>query len=102
MKKFSLLISITLLSLLLGATASQTAAQSSERSATVTLFSPNKHPGERRKPCVRLGPAPRPDATCDLYYGMLYAGDELDWFQPSMTRDDRTVIKDLGLLSWTD
>ena len=74
------------------------------QSPVVSLYSPNKHRDEVRSSCLNFQPRTRMSggAGCDLRYGMLYAGDELDWFQSSTAEGDRSVIKDLGLLAWTD
>ena len=37
----------------------------------------------------------------DLSYGQIYLGDDQDWFLLNATRDNRSVIKDLGELSWS-
>jgi len=68
----------------------------------VTLYSIIKHRGERRNFCLNFqtGASPSTREPCDLRYGWLNAGDELDWFQSS--GNQRSVIKDLGLLNWTD
>jgi len=68
----------------------------------VTLYSVNKHRGENRNDCLNFQTAALTSnrEPCDLRYGSLYAGDELDWFQSS--GNQRSVIKELGLLNWTD
>ena len=67
--------------------------------STVTLFSVLKHRGEQRKSCVNfLGS--RTLSECDLRYGALYAGDDLDWFESSTAQGNRSVIKDLGAHEW--
>jgi hypothetical protein len=68
----------------------------------VTLYSSNKHPGERKVFCMnfRLGPMGYTPKPCDLRYGSLYVGDDMDWFQSSGALGHRSVIKDLGLLNW--
>jgi hypothetical protein len=70
----------------------------------VSLYSPNKHPNENLKSCLNFqtGNTMSRSARCDLRYGALYAGDELDWFESSTASGDRSVIRDLGLLDWTD
>jgi hypothetical protein len=37
----------------------------------------------------------------DLSYGQIYLGDDQDWFLLNATRDNRSVIKDLGEHSWS-
>jgi hypothetical protein len=68
-----------------------------------TLYSPLKYKQEKRDFCFDFvnGASQRHADPCDLRYGMLYAGDEWDWFQ-STTRGTRSVIKDLGPRSWDD
>ncbi len=67
-----------------------------------TLYSPNKYPRLQQNSCVNLsrdGAKQRLD-PCDLVYGSLYAGDDWDWFQSSQAPLSRSVIKDLGQLTW--
>jgi hypothetical protein len=70
------------------------------------LYSPNKYRNESRDSCLDLktgATAPRTANTrCDVLYGNLYAGADLDWFESSSDRGSRTVIRDLGLLSWSE
>lgn len=68
----------------------------------VTLYSINKHRGQQRNFCINfqsvvVGRSPRP---CDLRYGSLYVGNDLDWFESSGAQGNRSVIKDLGLKNW--
>jgi hypothetical protein len=74
------------------------------QSPVVSLYSPNKQRNEPRNSCLNFhtGISMSSSARCDLRYGALYAGDELDWFESSTAEGDRSVIKDLGLLYWTD
>jgi hypothetical protein len=76
------------------------AQQPVSQDSNVTLYSVIKHPGERRKSCInfKVGLL-RTD--CDLSYGLMYAGDELDWFQSSTAQGNRSVIKDLGKYDWS-
>ena len=71
---------------------------------TITLYSINKHRGERRDFGFNFGNASGSpaNAAADLRYGYLYVGDELDWFESSATLGNRSVIKDLGPRNWTD
>lgn len=71
--------------------------------STVTLYSVNKHRGEQLKYCVNFKTAVTGSlrAPCDVAYGMLYAGDDLDWLESSLDGANRSVIKDLGEHSWT-
>jgi hypothetical protein len=68
-----------------------------------TLYSPLKYKKEKRDFCFDFvnGASQRHADPCDLRYGMLYAGDEWDWFQSS-TPGTRSVIKDLGPRSWNE
>ena len=76
-----------------------------EGSSPATLYSVIKYRGENRKGCLSLLTGVTYSSTgrnpCDLYYGMLYAGNEKDWFQSSTAVGNRSVIKDLGELDWT-
>lgn len=68
----------------------------------VTLYSINKHRGQQRNFCIHfqsvvVGRSPRP---CDLRYGSLYVGNDLDWFESSGAQGNRSVIKDLGPKNW--
>jgi len=78
-------------------------AQAPQSNSTVTLYSAIKHRGEQRTFCLNFetGPSSLRRADCDLMYGSLYAGDELDWFQSATGQGDRSVIKDLGDHLWT-
>jgi hypothetical protein len=71
-----------------------------------TLYSPNKYRNESRDSCLDLktgATAPRTANTrCDVLYGNLYAGGDLDWLQSSSDRGSRSAIRDLGLLSWSE
>ena len=71
-----------------------------------TLYSPNKYRNESRESCLDFktgATAPRTaNARCDVLYGNLYAGGDLDWFQSSSDRGSRSAIRDLGLLSWSE
>lgn len=64
------------------------------QSGTATLYSHIKYKGERHF-CLVLQ-----SGSCDVRYGGLYLGDNLDWFESSAEQRDRSVIKDLGLLNW--
>jgi len=75
-----------------------------QQTAWATLYSANKHRNESLDSCLdfKRGVSAKKTGTagCDLLYGNLYAGDNLDWFESSVAHGSRTVIKDLGLLSW--
>ncbi|HWN11227.1 MAG TPA: hypothetical protein VNO50_18470 [Pyrinomonadaceae bacterium] len=68
----------------------------------VTLFSINKHRGEKRIVCMnfRTGPTGYSTRPCDVRYGSLFLGEELDWLESSGSQGHRSVIKDLGPLNW--
>lgn len=86
--------------LFLGAGALLSARAQQPQPATATLFSVNKHQGEQLKYCINLKRAVN-GVPCDIAYGMLYAGDELDWFQSVNAPDSRSMIKDLGAKDWS-
>jgi hypothetical protein len=71
----------------------------------VTLYSTIKHRDEHRNACLNLlTGAPESHARngrCDVSYGSLYAGDDLDWLESSTSLGQRSVIRDLGSQSWT-
>ncbi|MDT4967617.1 MAG: hypothetical protein QOJ64_2354 [Acidobacteriota bacterium] len=84
------------------------AQQIGVQGSPVTLYSVNKYGGEQRAGCLSfMTGASYPiwstsaRDNCDLYYGLLYAGEEKDWLQSSAAERNRSVIKDLGLLDWT-
>jgi hypothetical protein len=101
MKKCALIFMSGVLSLLL--TPALAWAQQQPKVSTVTLYSVIKHAGENQKYCVnfRIALGSPIVAPCDLAYGMMYAGDDLDWFQSSLAEGNRSVIKDLGEKAWT-
>lgn len=74
-------------------------AQSPGQTSTVTLYAVNKYRGERRQFCINFQTTMT--APCDLRYGALYLGDDLDWFESSAAQGNRSVIKDLGDRTWT-
>jgi hypothetical protein len=92
-------VAVMFLSLATSATAQppQKVRLASDADTKVTLFAVNKYHGEYSG-CLKLSAVP----DCQLRYGALYAGDDWDWFESSVGRGDRTAIRDLGLLSWTD
>src|SRR5262245_11299896 len=77
-------------------------AQTSSALPQATLYSPNKYKTERRVSCInfQIGSSESRSAHCDLSYGNLWAGDDLDWFQSASAEGDRSVIKDLGKHDW--
>ncbi len=97
-------ISMILMGALLGmAIVSVAPAQQLSSIPKATLYSPNKYKTERRVGCVNVdnGPTDTRSAHCDVRYGNLWAGEELDWFQSATGEGDRSVIKDLGSYDWT-
>ena len=90
-------------SLLLTIVCGQTVAT---QTGPATLYSANKYRNESRDVCLdfKTGVSAKQSDTarCDLLYGNLYAGDDLDWFESSSDRGSRSVIKDLGLRSWNE
>src|ERR1051325_4124603 len=79
------------------------AAQTLSDARSATLYSPNKYKTERKVGCINLetGPSDTRSAHCDVRYGNLWAGDELDWIQSATGQGDRSVIRDLGSHEWT-
>ena len=69
----------------------------------VTLYSSVKYKQQKRNYCLDFtkGVNRRHSDPCDLQYGMLYAGDDWDWFQSS-TSGTRSVIRDLGPNAWNN
>ena len=95
----------TTLLLLVIAFATTTFAQS----GSTTLSSLNKYGGEKyqgpnRKYCLDFtaGASAERSDPCDLRYGSLYVGEDWDWFQSSADQNSRSVIKDLGALTWEE
>lgn len=70
----------------------------------VTLYSPNKYgPSfERAFFNFETGSLAPSGRRWDLNYGSLYVNEDHDWFEVSTSKDSRSIIKDLGALSWTD
>ena len=91
-------------SLLLTILCAQIAAM--PQTGPATLYSANKYRTGSRDVCLDFKTgvsAKRSDtARCDLLYGNLYAGEDLDWFESASDRGSRSVIKDLGLRSWNE
>jgi hypothetical protein len=87
----------------LNTSSSASAQQPVSQDSHVTLYSTIKHRGEQRKSCINFKVALTGllRVPCDLQYGSLYAGDELDWFQSSTTEGARSVMKDLGDFDWS-
>lgn len=71
---------------------------------TVTLYAPLKynHDQSRTYFDFQSGQITRSGALWNLAYGKLRAGEDFDWFQSHASRDDRSLIRDLGRLNWTD
>ncbi|HYW71324.1 MAG TPA: hypothetical protein VE961_09830 [Pyrinomonadaceae bacterium] len=93
-----------LAAVLLAVAGSAAFAQTDGKTSSAVLYSPNKYPKERKGFCLnfRRGVAPIREANCDLRYGYLYAGDELDWFETAVSGASRNVIEDLGMHDWGD
>jgi hypothetical protein len=101
MKKTCFLVLLTLFCV--AQTARQVKAQSTEPESRITLYSTIKHKGEQLRRCVHFQePQKRVRwRVADLCYGSLYVGDFHDWFDME-DADRRSVVKDLGLRSWSD
>jgi hypothetical protein len=71
---------------------------------SITLYSPLKYQNDQSRAFVdfQLGTYAKHGSDKDVGYGLLYAGDEFDWFQSSAASGNRSVIKDLGEYNWTD
>jgi hypothetical protein len=69
-----------------------------------TLYSFLVYSNETREFCLnfRSGLSTRKDGGCDVQYGLLRLGDDWDWFQSSTAKGSRSVIRDLGVLTWSD
>jgi hypothetical protein len=79
-------------------------AQESSTRGTVTLYSSIKYQNDLSRALFdfqRAALAPR-RGHYDVGYGLLYAGEEFDWFQSAGDQGNRSVIKDLGEHAWTD
>ncbi len=94
----------TLVSIGLTLTAIGFAAAQESSYSTVTLYSPNKYQHDSSRALFDFQQAAfaPPRGRWDVGYGLLYAGDEFDWFQSSGAQDNRSVIKDLGEHKWRD
>jgi hypothetical protein len=70
---------------------------------TVELYATIKYRNDPRAGCFNFesGSIVSNGARCDLHYGMLYAGNDFDWFNSSATAGNRSVIRDLGPRLWT-
>lgn len=78
----------------------------------ITLFSRTKHPGEYKgygKAAFSFRYGVRSDVglevthnAYELLYGNYALNGDTDWFNVSMVTDDRSRIKDLGEMSWSD
>lgn len=79
-------------------------AQESSTWGTVTLYSPNKYQHDQARALFdfQRGALAPSRGHWDVAYGLLYVGEEFDWFQSSAGQDNRSVIKDLGEHFWTD
>lgn len=78
-------------------------SQSTATSSTMTLYSPIKHRGEGLRSCINFQTRGERvlDAPCDLKYGLLYLGEDKDWFL-SPIEHSRSLVRDLGRLRWDD
>jgi hypothetical protein len=94
---------IMLAAALVAATGSIASAQNANQTNTAVLRSTIKYPKGQKNFCLNFqtGISPRNLSTCDLRYGMLYAGDDWDWFETAISGAGRNVIRDLGEHTWT-
>jgi hypothetical protein len=84
--------------------ASLASAKAVTAQQTITLYAPLKYQYDQSRAFVdfQFGTFAKDDADWDVGYGLLYAGDDFDWFQSSAASSNRSVIKDLGEYNWTD
>jgi len=77
-------------------------AQTPASSGKAILYTIKNHETERRINCVNfdVGAIFTRSSHCDLGYGNLSVGQELDWFQSASGAGDRSVIRDLGAYEW--
>jgi hypothetical protein len=98
MKKF------LLLALFLALTpAARTSAQDA-RLSEVTLYSPVKHGPSYGKALFNFQTGSMTEwcSRWDLRYGAFFVNEYHDWFEVPVTQTSRSVIKDLGAMSWAD
>lgn len=69
-----------------------------------TLYAPKSYNGDHGRAYFdfQTGQLAKRGAHWNLAYGLLRAGEDFDWFQSKAALDDRSLIKDLGKLTWTD
>jgi hypothetical protein len=69
---------------------------------TITLYSQIKYKSLSRSSFSfeRAGRGTQKD--WDLLYGSMHIGDDLDWFSASTAKDNRSLIRDMGELNWSD
>jgi hypothetical protein len=79
-------------------------SQVEQTTQTITLYSPNKYQHDMNRALFDFKTAALAlqRGHWDLGYGLLYVGDDWDWFQVSANRADRSVVKDLGKFSWDE
>jgi hypothetical protein len=69
----------------------------------VTLYAPLKYNHDESRATFSFERGGRgPAGAWDLLYGNLQIGDDLDWFSASTAKDNRSLIRDLGALNWSD
>src|SRR5437764_1238161 len=101
MRKVDAICSSVLLLLCMSAI-SAALAQTPASSGKAVLYTIKKYEMERRINCVNFdtGEMFTRSAHCDLRYGNLSLGQQLDWFQSGSGVGDRNVIRDLGAYEW--
>ena len=85
---------------MIGLASTEALAQSTTQS--IKLFSRIKYGPNQVGNCINFVKDHGPYQPCDLSYGNLGTGNELDWFNSSGGSGSRSVIKDLGQHSWSD
>lgn len=70
---------------------------------TITLYAPLKYNHDSSRATFSFERAMRGTKNnWDLLYGNMHIGDDHDWFSASTANDNRSLIRDMGALSWSD
>jgi hypothetical protein len=70
---------------------------------TITLYAPLKYNHDFSRATFSFERAMRGTKNeWDLLYGNAYIGDDHDWLSASTANDNRSLIRDLGALNWSD
>jgi hypothetical protein len=68
----------------------------------VTIYSSLKRPENRPRSSFSFRTGAFAGYGWDLNYGSLYVGEDHDWFQVGLGREDRSAFRDLGAHEWAD